>query len=346
MSFAVVPTPRRSPILAQVLAALGGGVLLFIAILGMFSGGYRMLYSGRVFPGISMAGVDLSSLTPAAATTALEHRLIYPTSGQIVFQDGNRVWVATPAELGLVFDAGKSVEQAYKMGRQDRIFNDLAAQLNAWQAGLELAPVIIFDERVAQKYLQGIATQIDQPMIETDLHLEGVQVEYTAGQTGRLLNVDLTLKNLLDQLSTFRDGEVALVVEEQNPLVADASVQAAILQQALAVPLNLVIPDAQTGDPGPWTIDASLLAEMLTVERVESGQGWQHQISVNGTALDQFLGEIAPLVERNPQNARFYFDDPTRELVLGKRRTSRTIPGPGSHARTGETKIIAGRAYG
>lgn len=316
MSFVTVPRPQRSPLLLQILAASVGGLSLFLLAVGLIGGGYQLLFSGRIFPGTSMAGVDLSSLTPEQASAALSQRLSYPTVGRVVFRDGNHVWVATPAELGMVFDAGNSVQRAYGLGRQGGLLASLAGQLNAWQGGLDLAPVILFDERVAHGYLQNIAAQIGQPIVEADLHLDGTEVVYTPGQTGRLLNVDDTLTDLLVLLKSFKDGEVPLVITEQAPAVLDASAQAETLRQALSAPLTLTIADAQSGDPGPWTIDPSLLADMLTVGRVQTDIGWQYQISVDAQEIAQFLGQIAPLVNRSPQNARFYFDDPSRQLVL------------------------------
>jgi vancomycin resistance protein YoaR len=318
MSFVTVPRPQRSPVLLQILAASVGGLSLFLLAVGLIGGGYQLLFSGRIFPGTSMAGVDLSSLTPEQASAALSQRLTYPTVGRVVFRDGNHVWVATPAELGMVFDAGNSVQRAYGLGRQGGLLASLAGQLNAWQGGLDLAPVILFDERVAHGYLQNIAAQIDQPVVEADFHLNGTEVVYTPGQTGRLLNVDNTLTDLLVLLKSFRDGEVLLAIAEQSPAVLDASAQAETLRQALSAPLTLTIADAdaQAGDPGPWTIDPSLLAGMLTVRRVQTDIGWQYQISVDAHAIEQFLGQIAPQVNRSPQNARFYFDDPSGQLVL------------------------------
>ena len=93
----------------------------------------------------------------------------------------------------MVFDAGTSVQRAYGLGRQGGLLTNMATQLNAWQGGLYLAPVIIFDARVAHDYLQNIAAQIDRPVVEADLHLNGTQVVYTPGQVGRLLNMDQTL---------------------------------------------------------------------------------------------------------------------------------------------------------
>ncbi len=95
-----------------------------------------------------------------------------------------------------------------------------------------LPPVIIFDERVAYGYLQNIADQIDQPMVEADLHLIGTEVLYTPGQTGRVLDVDKTLAALQEQLKTFQDGEITLSMMEQTPTILDASAQAESLQQS------------------------------------------------------------------------------------------------------------------
>jgi len=315
MSFVTIPRPQRSPVPFQILTALIGGLLLFLLVVGIITGSYQLLYDGRIFPGISMAGVDLTSLTPGQATAAISQHLTYPTNGQVVFRYNDRVWVATPAQLGMVLDAGTSIQSAYDIGRRGGLLADLAGQLNAWQGGLELKPVIMFDERVAVGYLQNIAVLIDQPVIETDLHINGTEVIYIPGQTGRLLNVDTTLANLYAQLSAFKDGQVQLVVEEQSPLVLDASAQADSLRQILSTPLTISIPDAQPGDPGPWEIEPADLAGMLAIDRVQTGTGWQYQISADALALEQVLTPIAPLLNRTAQNARFYFDDYTRQLV-------------------------------
>jgi vancomycin resistance protein YoaR len=320
MTFVSVPRPIRSPIPARILAAIIGGLVLFLLMIGLITGGYQLLFSGRVFPGVTMAGVDLTNLTPEQASAALSLRLTFPTSGQVVFRDGDRLWVAKPSELGMVLDTGSSIEQAYNVGRQGGLLIDLAGQLNAWQGGLALKPVIIFDETKAYAYLQNIASQINQPGIETDLHLEGTRVIHTQGQIGRMLDVDTTLANLLKQLLSFRDGEVQLAIEEQIPLIRDASEQAALLRQILSAPATIQISDAQPGDPGPRTIEPALLAGMLSISLEQTASIWQYQVSVDARVLEQLLGEIAVLVNRPPQNARFSFDDNpgsnTRQLIL------------------------------
>jgi vancomycin resistance protein YoaR len=298
------------------MAALAGGLLLFFLGAALAAGAYRALYSGRILPGVMMAGVDLSTLDPEQAAAALRERLSYPVSGRVVFRHEDIVWVATPAQLGMAFDAGISVDRAFRVGRSGGPLRQLASQLNTWQAGLELAPVIIFDEGVAFAYLQDLARQIDRPPRDADLHLDGTQVVYTPGQIGRKMDVEASLSALAVQLTAFRDAEVPLVIQEELPRILDASSQAEVLRTVLAEPLVLNVPDAGPGDPPPWTLNVDLLAGILSVAPSETGSGWIYQVSVSTQSMEQFLTQIAPLVDRAPRNARFYFDDSSGQLVL------------------------------
>jgi len=311
--------PKKYP-LPQAVTALLGGAALFLLFVAALTGIYQAAYSNRIIPGVNMAGVDLSGLPPEEAARSLSQHLTYPYSGQIVFRYGSQTWIATPAELGMVFDVGKSVQDAYEVGRRAGLFGNLAGQLRAWQGGVDIPPVVIVDQRVAYAYLQNIAAQIDQPVVEADLHLNGTEVVYAPGQAGRVLDLEVNLDQLETQIQTFRDGIVTLVVHEQVPGILDGSVQAETLHQVLSAPLTISIPNAQPGDPGPWIVDVPALAGMVTITRVPAGGGEQFQITFDARALQPMLEGIASQLDQHTANARFTFDDNpdsnTRQLIL------------------------------
>lgn len=320
MSFVTRPVRARKPDkkvqTVQVGGALLGGVLLFLLAVLLIHGTFQLVYAGRIFPGVSVAGVDLSGLTPDEAALRLSQTLSYPYTGQVLFVDGERVWAATPAQLGMVFDLGATIRQAYAVGRGRGMFANLATILNAAQAGYPVEPVVMVDERVAHAYLQQIVLLINQPMIEADLHLEGTQVVYRPGQVGRVFDVDATMIFLTTRLRSFQEGEVTLVIEEQVPRVVDASAQAEALQTLLGQPLILALPEMQADDPGPWTVEPAALAAMLRVERVPVGEteAMQYVIRIETSALQPLLDQIRSQVDREAANARFIFNDDTRQL--------------------------------
>ncbi|HEY6073431.1 MAG TPA: VanW family protein, partial [Anaerolineales bacterium] len=128
------------------------------------------------------------------------------------------------------------------------------------------------------------------------------------------VNLDATLIYLSGQLQSFRDGEVPLVIQNVEPKVMDVSAQAEAARSILSQPLTLTVPNAQTGDPGPWVYEPAVLANMISAK--PSADGGPLEVQLEPNALRQVLAAIQPQVDRQPQNARFYFDDPTGQLVL------------------------------
>jgi vancomycin resistance protein YoaR len=219
--------------------------------------------------------------------------------------------VASPSELGMVFDPTASALAAYELGRRDGFFGSISRQVQARGLGLDVPPVVIFDQRVAYVYLQNIAAQVNQPVVEAALRLEGTNVVSQPGQVGRLLNLDATLIYLGAQLQTFRDGEVPLMVQEAAPKLLDVSSQADAARRMISQPLVLNLPNHREGDPGPWSFDIPVLATMLGVNVVDSGGQYQLQVGMNPAALRDALNDLKPFIDRQPANARFVFNDET-----------------------------------
>src|SRR5512145_860926 len=122
---------QKAPVFPQIIAALLSGLALFFALMITWTVGYQLLYAGRIFPGVSVAGVDLSGLKPSDAALKLNQSLSYPITGKILFRDGEKAWVASPAELGMVFDPSSSAMTAYSLGRSGGLFESLSNQILA-----------------------------------------------------------------------------------------------------------------------------------------------------------------------------------------------------------------------
>lgn len=307
---------QKTPIFPQIVAAFISGVVLFFSLIIAWVVGYQLMYAGRIFPGVSVAGVDLSGMTPSDAAVKLNQTLSYPINGKILFRYGEKAWVATPAQLGMVFDPSSSAVTAYDLGRRGGLFGALAGQIRAGGAGANVPPVILFDQRVAFQYLSQIASQINQPVMEAGLKLEGTNVVTQPGQVGHELKIDATLIYLGSQLQTFTDGEVQLVVQEIQPQILDVSGQADVARQILSQPLTLAIPNAGSSDPGPYVYTAEILANLIGVQPIRNGDQVGVQVVLNPTGLRDLLVAIKSNVDRLPANAKFVFNDETLQLDL------------------------------
>ncbi len=307
----------RPSTVEQVIIALLTGILLAVCGALILLVGFQLLYAGRIYPGVSVAGISLGGLTPEAASEKLLTEITYPQSGQILFQDAaaQRTWLAAPMQLGLFLDADASAQAAFSIGRTGGLLQRMNEQWRARQLGAAASPALIFDQRLAVQYLSGIAQEIDRPVIEANLDVQGTEVIVNSGQPGRSVDVSATLETLGLQLQSLQNGVVGVTVAETQPVILDASAQAEIARGILSQNLTIALPGGET-DAGPWVFEPATLAEMLTIARVQTEAGAQYQVALDSDALITFLANIQPEVARSPENARFIFNDDTRLLEV------------------------------
>ncbi|OGO16627.1 MAG: hypothetical protein A2Z14_12840 [Chloroflexi bacterium RBG_16_48_8] len=200
---------------------------------------------------------------------------------------------------------------ALSVGREGNIFRQFGEQLSVWFSGKVIHPIVIFDQQRAKDFLSRLAAEIDRPKIEAHLSWQGIELEATPGQIGRQLNIEATLAALYEPISRMIDSQIDLVIDEINPLVLDASAQAELIEEILSEPLIL-----SAGEEGSWTIQPQDLAEMLHFSLAQADQNAEYQVSL---APNQLMVTLTPLsieLDRPAQNARFIFNDDTKELDL------------------------------
>lgn len=313
---------RPGTLLEQILAALLLGFVLFFLTSGALLAGFQMIHSGSMYPGVRVAGIDVGGMTQSAATAHVTEKFSFPQTGTILLRDGSQTWIVRPAEFGLFFDPQTTIQRAYEVGRGGGLIQRLRQQFDSGYYGADVAPAFLFDQRLAYQYLAALGQQIDRPVQEAALSLQGIEVVVKPGEIGRRLNIEATLEQVSLQLQSLQDGVVPLVIEETTPKIMDASLQAEQARKILSKPLTLTLPDDQPDQKGPWVIHPDTLAGMLSIERVDS----EYRVSMNTSLLRTYLSNLAPSVDVYPKNARFIFNDDTRLLeVVEKSTTGRTL---------------------
>ncbi|MCX6069336.1 MAG: peptidoglycan binding domain-containing protein, partial [Chloroflexi bacterium] len=290
------------------LAAFVAGASFLVALL-LFLLAVRVVFVGRALPGVHSGEAALSGKTSAQIQETVAAAYPYPQTGLLALRDGAYIWTAHPSDLGVRLDGAAMADQALAVGRRGSLGLRLQEQVDAWVVGIEIAPVIVFDQAQGAAYLQSLAATIDKPQLEATLGVNGLEVIVQPGQIGRELDIDATLMVLEPSVAQLHDAELPLVVRESPPLVLDASEQAAIARRILSEPLTLTADGA-----GPWTFDPPTLAGMLRFNLVQDSQGGHYQIGVDPAAMTEFLGPLAAGLERGPENARFIFNDETLQL--------------------------------
>ncbi|MGI6740787.1 MAG: VanW family protein [Brevefilum sp.] len=291
------------------------GMLVVIALIA-----FEVVYAEKIYPGIYILDENLSGLSREEASQRLSSALPYTYEGKVSLAYEDRVWEARPIDLGYLIDPTFSAQHAYETGRRGWFPTSLVEKVKAWFTGIQLTPVVYYDERIAQAFIQSIAAEIDQPVQEASLALENTQVVVRNGQVGKEVDIEMTLALIETILMYMQEAEVPIVVHETSPQIMDVSDQAELTREILSEALVIQDPSDESQS---WTISPEELAGMLSITRDDDAEGSNasYQISLNQQVFTNYLKQLASSVSIEPENTRFIFNDDTHQLEVIKPAT-------------------------
>lgn len=304
------------------------GTFLLALVLIFFFAAFQIRHGERIYPGVNVEGVNVGGMTHDEAMIALSGRLTYPRDAIFTFRDGGRVWQMSAADLGVSYDVEETVNAAFATGHQGNFARDVIDQAGAWFNGVSVAPILRYDENLANAQLSAIAAEINQPAVNATLTLVGTNVTTTPGQTGRTLDIGVTLARLREAIMRLDRGlEIALVINETPPVVWDVDAPAAQIRAAFAGPLTLTANDANNQPLGPWTVSTEQIASLLRVEQISNGDGTQsYNVTIDMEPFRPSLDALAPGLIVPTRDGRFLVNDSTGELeVLQPSVSGRTL---------------------
>lgn len=318
MSFKTTRSSTKTSLPVQIILTLITGSFFFVFFILAAGGLYEVWFNGRIFPGVSMLGVDLGGLTTEEAEHVIAISFPYPRNGSITLKYQDKSWQYTPAELGLSLDARASAFNAYNIGREGSFFHRVNTQLSTARSNTYIAPTYIFDQRLTANLLGQVATQVNHPLIEADITISGVDVHIRSGETGHEVDQAETLNRLRAMMEAMQSGTVDLIVKTTEPALINVEKTGEAVKRLLSAPFTFSMPDDPNDEaqPGPWAIEPETLAGMLSLVRVPEGDHSVYQVELNNQLLLPYLNDLGNKTNLLARNARFIFNDDHRELDL------------------------------
>ncbi len=223
---------------------------LIIAIVALFLGSH--IFGGRIFPNVWALNTNLGDLTVEEAAASLQNIWV---NTQLQMRDGDRVWAASPAQMGLTLDAAATVAQARNVGLAGVPF------------GYSVLPVVTMNQLAAQNFLLDLTEQTKVLPYNAGFRWDGDNLVGILGTDGRYLDVAATIANLQANLPLIAaQGKFDLSMTTSPP---DASDPSPFLTQARAfVTQNFIIKgyDPFTDEHFAWTTDRNTLTSWLEVD--------------------------------------------------------------------------------
>ena len=272
-------------------------------------------YSERALPGLSVAGVDASSLTASELRARLETELAGPWAvATVTASYDGATWQTTNGDLGIAPDLDAAVEAAVAYGKQGALPERAAAWLAARDGQARVAFTMRATGSAADRWVGRIARDLDRPERDGALALTYTGLQVTEAVVGRSLDTRATVAALLAPQS-LGARDLPLAVKLQYPAtdaagMADAAAKAA----AATAPLRVTAGDGSVSE------DAAGLATLLTIEKQTAAPGdlpplpkeavapatrYRYVVTLNEERAKTWINAVAVQLDHPARNATY-----------------------------------------
>jgi len=185
----------------------------------------------------------------------------------------------TPKDLGLWVDPLETAIAAYSVGRSSEPFSDLRAAI--YGQSRIIMPVLYYDESQARRTLESIRDDLHISPIDAAVALKDGTWTALPGSDGRIVAIDLTLKDLSENTFTIlTEGSVPLSLQTVPPQVADLTPLLDEIESVIEQDLRLEAYDPITDQTIVWSVPDEQKGSWV---KVEPGT---HQVSLSINADD------------------------------------------------------------
>ena len=174
-------------------------------------------YSGRVLPGISIAGAQVGGLTPDQAQDVAEAAAATQLSRTVTIRIQDEQFTLSYGELGLISHVSEAVRDAYEIGRSEPWQQLVFTRMQLAWSSMDIPIRYSWNVGAVNKILTPLAAEIKTESQNAAVTVQNGTVVLTReSRSGLTLDVLATAARIRSALGTGRD-EVAAVTRVQEP---------------------------------------------------------------------------------------------------------------------------------
>lgn len=246
-------------------------------------------HAGRIFPGISIAGIPVGGLTPAQTAAAVQPVAARRLGATLTLDLATSTIVLSHAELGVRVDVDGTVKHAYTLGRSGSWWTRASARLAISRHGAAFPLRVGLDESTLRRVVAALGRELSGKPEDAEVTVVDGQVVITRpGRIGRSLDVDGTVARIasaLDAGAQAVDGVVTVV----EPAFTTAEAQE--LRAPLAGFTTKMAPNPNR------TFNIALAAGFLRGVILAPGEGFSYNRTVGPRTVARGFKEAPVLVD-------------------------------------------------
>lgn len=290
---------------------LNTAIIFFIIILisGITFFIWEGIYKDKIFPGVRIAGIDMSGKTAEEAEKNLNRLLDSFDQKGIDFKYKNKTVSIFPASASadsayalIKYEVGDTVDRAIAFGRSKNIFSNFKDQLSAFILGERVPIDFTLDKEGVTAELVDSFSSLEPTREKSSLSYDETADEFVLKipKASKVIEYPKAINLLEQKLSLLDFTSIQLTSAEKN---TDYGGQTERLEKEAAEYLALS-PLSLINEKEEWLIEKQKLAALIDVTEDQAAENLK--LGLNKAETEKFLKEtISSKIDIKPQETRF-----------------------------------------
>lgn len=284
------PRQSFSPLVVILAVALGVIALVRAAV--------GVAYADRIYPGVTVAGLDLGGMRVEEAAARLQGALAAYEKQPLSVRAGDKSFTLSPGKLGFKARPTELAKVGFEAGRGKGVGTWLLGPALARSVALSIAPSLLVDDLALGKAVADIAEQTDRPATNAELRV-AADLMVTASLPGQAIDRNEAHERVLDELLGLQRHPIDLPVRTIAPTVTTA--QLAPIKARVEALLDQ--PATLTDGQRQWTVPTDTIRSAVVVRYAPLA------VDLNPEPFTGLVGSVAKEIDRPAKDAQLAIAD-------------------------------------
>ncbi len=165
----------------------------------------------RIADGVTVNGIDVGGLTPAAARAKLEASLLDPLSRPVSVRYKGRRFTLTPEQAQVAVDLEGSVDRAMAASTRGNVFTRTWREVRGTELDARVEAKIIYSEAAVRRIVDRVERRLEVEPRDAALDLESGQVEPSESRDGLAIRAARLRREIRSELLDMGQTRIARV---------------------------------------------------------------------------------------------------------------------------------------
>lgn len=280
-------------------------LLLIVSAVSIFLILFDLNFSGKIYPGIAIAGQNTSDIAPKAAQQLIENRIASWENKKIRIEysdpadlSSSKKWEVVPETMGYMPSASKTTLAAYNYGRVGNPLQVIKQKISIITKTKDLPVYYDLSESKFSDYFSANLSFLEKSSKDASLEFVDGKVAEIPAQNGYKIN-EISLKEKMSSAIAALSGDKPLLLEitPVSPDITDEKTREAESQakNLLASKLSLRFEDKV------WELDNETVRSSIDFEKENNILN----VKIDPNPILDYLEKIQLEINREPSNAIF-----------------------------------------